>query len=155
MNTLPTTALADRWLAFIRQHGAPCFVDWPDSIVHQWLDWHVANESLLVVHQQGEILGLFTGWQCFEAELERHWTADNPRGDCFYFSHCIATSPAAFSELIRAFNERWPHWRRLKLFWRRAGHGLVPVKPEIIIRLYSLVQRKVLKDIAHEPKLRS
>ena len=138
------TELETRWLEFIRQHGAPCFVGWPDDIVRQWLRWHAQNRSLLVIHQAGEILALMTGWQCFEAELEQHWYADNPRGDCFYFSHAIATSPAAFADLIIAFNERWPHWRRLNLYWRRAGKGLISVPPQTISKLFSLAQRKGL-----------
>ena len=150
---VPASTRVERWLAVIRAHGQPCFVGWPDNIVVAWLKWHAQNRTLIVVHQNGEILGLATGWQCFEAELEQHWYASNPRGDCFYFSHCIATSPQVMADLLGQFNEQWPHWRTLKLYWRRAGKGLVPVKPATLVKLYSLVQRRSLKQMTYEPAI--
>jgi hypothetical protein len=141
---LETSPRVGRWLAFVRAHGHPCFTGWPDNIVIQWLRWHAHNRSLIVICQGEEILGLATGWQCFVNELEQHWYADNPRGDCFYISHAIATSPAALADLLVAFNERWPHWRALKIYWRRAGKGLISVPPQTISKLFSLAQRKGL-----------
>jgi hypothetical protein len=132
------------WLAFVRQHGAPCFTGWPDDGVILWLRWHAQNGSLIVVQQRDEILALATGWQCFEHELEQNWYATNPRGDCFYISHAIATSPAALADLLVAFNERIPHWRALRLFWRRAGKGLRPAPAKTISMLFTLAQRRGL-----------
>ena len=150
MTTTPTTVvpaspLVQRWLAFVRAFGQPCFVGWPDDGVVIWLQWHARHGSLVVIHQGEEILGLAVGWQCHGHELEQHWYADNPAGDCFYFAHCIATSPVAMAELVAELARRKPQWRTLKLYWRRAGRGLVPVRAAAITKLFSLAQRRALK----------
>lgn len=132
----------DAWLAFVRAHGEPCFTEWTDARVRQWLGFHARNRSLIVIEQNGETLALAVGWQCRESELEQPWESNDPDGDCFYIAHCIATNPVALGAVIAQFNEQWPHWRNLRLFWRRAGKGLREMPERSIEKLYAACQRR-------------
>ena len=129
-------------LAFCRAHGAPCFVHWPDNILAEYLCFHARHGSLATVRAFNpqlstlNFIGLAVGWQCHEAELERHWYVTNPAGDAFYFAHCIATEPRAVAALIEEWKRRIPAWPLLKLYARRGAKGLTRYPHRLLQRLY-------------------
>jgi len=127
-----------RWVAFCRAHGEPCFTGWPEEFLAQWLRFHAGQRTLIVINQGDEILALGVAWQCRRAELEQHWHADDPEGECIILSQAVATSRESRRELIGQFNLRWPNWRNLEVYARRGHKGLVRMWPKTLEKLFAL-----------------
>ena len=122
MTTSPQLKVQDalnELVRFVRAHGAPCFVNWPESVLRDYLFFHAGQGTLVLIRRGSAITGIGIGWQCFEHEIEQHWLPTHRDGDTFYFAHLIASEPAAVAGVVAEFRKRWPEWRALKLFARR------------------------------------
>lgn len=135
---IPGPQPLDELVTFIRAHGRPCFERWPDAILREYLDWHAACRSLVIVRRMDKrVVGLGVGWQCDRDELEKHWFCTKPSGACFYFAHCIATEPASLRAMIDEWHRRIPRWHELELYVRRRDRGLIQYPQRLLHRLYA------------------
>lgn len=98
-----------------------CFGGWPDNILEIYFKFHQQNGSLCLVEQDEVLVGVGVGFQCDEAELDRHWVPFNRRGDSIYLSDIICKNRRALATCLDEIQERIPNWRELKLFAYRNG----------------------------------
>jgi hypothetical protein len=120
--------------------AAPCFKDWPEDTIVDYLAFHAMNGSLAFVRSEGAggqvghpkgwtpngaahgvhplgcpIIGLAIGWQRRSDAPHASWEKQDPNGDEFYFEQLVAATPDALRSLVLNFEQRWPQWRTLKL----------------------------------------
>lgn len=132
-------AVVSELAAFCEQHGAPCFVGWPENILREYLWFHAVNGSLLYVRDTtGAIAGLAVGWQCREQNIGRHWQTHDPKGTVFYFDNLVCSQPGALGRIVRAFRRRFPSWKSLKLHANRRHRGIIRYRRQFIDRLERL-----------------
>jgi hypothetical protein len=135
------SATVRRWLAFAQASGGPCFAGWPEEFLATWLRFHCGQRTLVVAVDDAArglpIVGMAVGWQGRRADLERHWQADDPTGECFLVSQFAAVTRDARRALIGRMNERWPHWRTLEVYARRGAKGLVRYRPQLVDKLFN------------------
>lgn len=121
-------------LTFCRAHGKPCMALWPDDRALEWLEWHDHVGSLVVSGGPVDITGFSICWQWYEDRIEVPWIKTDPDGDAIYVAHWAALSPEANREMVAEWKRRLPAWDRLPVRMRRAGRGLVTLKPRHIGR---------------------
>ena len=98
-----------------------CFGGWPKDILEIYINWHHQNGGLFVVEMDERVVGVGIAWRCCEHDLDRHWTAWNDEGDCFYISDVVCSERRAIGTLVDGLSERFSGWRSLRLLAKRRG----------------------------------
>ena len=130
-------------ISFSRKYDprGKCFGGWPDNILEIYFKFHQQNGSLCLVEEDEVLVGLGVGFQCDEAELDRHWVPNNRRGDSIYLSDVICKDRRALATCLDEVGKRYPDWRSLKIFAHR-NRRRKQLKPELLERAlcYCLAQ---------------
>ena len=133
----PDLTFLQRCAAFCRAHGAPHYYrDWSPLVLLEYLNFHAQQQTVQVVEDAQGIAGVAFGFRWRERDLRQNlgegkplfqWQRDDAHGDCLLLGHFIVRPDARggeiLAELVRKLTERFPDWRRLKLFTLRRRHG--------------------------------
>lgn len=125
----------ERLVDFCLGPGQRVFAGWDRTILRVWLCWHAEHHGLVyLTNERGRVVGLGAGRRCWLKDVQKHWHGD-AAGDVFVFEKVVATRPGALGQLVRAWQERYPEWRGLRLFRHRCGDKYVELGPKWLARL--------------------
>lgn len=106
----PTDPL-ERITDFAIEHGnGRCFAGWDREFIRQYIAFHAQQNTLALVHDEGQIVALGTAIQCNTEDIGNkwEWKPTNPKGSILLLLDVISTRPGALRLLFLKMFQLWP-----------------------------------------------
>jgi hypothetical protein len=94
----------------IANGGDRCFVGWPRENVRQYIAFHTQQNTLAIVHENGEPVALGTAMQCNAEDIGERWDwrPSNPKGQFVVILDVVSTKRGALALLFFKMFQLWP-----------------------------------------------
>ena len=111
-----------------------------DEDVQLMVAYHIAKKTLIYVHEDGEIKGVFMWYNCNHDDnwnFVQDWTPDRPDGDSVFLAFLFSESTPYFKELTELFleSEDTADKRLLGIRYRNGFPKRVEYKPELFKKI--------------------
>lgn len=127
----------------IKHENGKVFDGWEREDVQLMVAYHIAKKTLIYVHEDGEIKGVFMWYNCNHDDnwnFVQDWTPDRPDGDSVFLAFLFSESTPYFKELTELFlkSEDTADKRLLGIRYRNGFPKRVEYKPELFKKILAL-----------------